>query len=149
MRQTISMVMGIKPSILWASNFLLIFLILSLDALILTLVFWLGGLISNTDPSLVLLLLLNYGVSIILFTFLLSVIMKKSTSGAVASLLLFILTFLPVLIPVSLSEEVQLTLRIIWPQNHLAIESLGGWHELAVAEIRKLAAALARQSGQD
>ena len=113
MRQTISMVMGIKPSILWASNFLLIFLILSLDALILTLVFWLGGLISNTDPSLVLLLLLNYGVSIILFTFLLSVIMKKSTSGAVASLLLFILTFLPVLIPVSLSEEVHLALRII------------------------------------
>ena len=113
MRQKISMVMGIKPSILWASNFLLIFLILSLDALILTLVFWLGGLIPNTDPSLVLLLLLNYGVSIILFTFLLSVIMKKSTSGAVASLLLFILTFLPVLIPVSLSEEVHLALRII------------------------------------
>ena len=113
MRQTISMVMGIKPSILWASNFLLIFLILSLDALILTLVFWLGGLIPNTDPSLVLLLLLNYGVSIILFTFLISVIMKKSTSGAVASLLLFILTFLPVLIPVSLSEEVHLALRII------------------------------------
>ena len=107
------MVMGIKPSILWASNFLLIFLILSLDALILTLVFWLGGLIPNTDPSLVLLLLLNYGVSIILFTFLLSVIMKKSTSGAVASLLLFILTFLPVLMPVSLSEEVHLALRII------------------------------------
>ena len=107
------MVMGIKPSILWASNFLLIFLILSLDALILTLVFWLGGLISNTDPSLVFLLLLDYGVSIILFTFLLSVIMKKSTSGAVASLLLFILTFLPVLIPVSLSEEVHLALRII------------------------------------
>ena len=113
MRQTISMVMGIKPSILWASNFLLIFLILSLDALILTLVFWLGGLIPNADPSLALLLLLNYGVSIILFTFLLSVIMKKSTSGAVPSLLLFILTFLPVLIPVSLSEEVHLALRII------------------------------------
>ena len=31
----------------------------------------------------------------------------------------------------------------------LAMESLGGWHELAVGEIRKLAAALARQSGQD
>ena len=29
------------------------------------------------------------------------------------------------------------------------MESLGGWHELAVAEIRKLAAALARQSGQE
>ena len=31
----------------------------------------------------------------------------------------------------------------------LAVESLGGWHELAVAEIRKLAAALARQTGQE
>jgi hypothetical protein len=31
----------------------------------------------------------------------------------------------------------------------LAMESLGGWHELAVGEIRKLAAALARQSGQE
>ena len=113
MRQTISMVMGIKPSILWDSNFLLIFLILSLDALILTLVFWLGGFIPNTDPSLVFLLLLDYRVSIILFTFLLSVIMKKSTSGAVASLLLIILTFLPVLILVSLGEEVHLAFRII------------------------------------
>ena len=31
----------------------------------------------------------------------------------------------------------------------LAVESLGGWHESAVAEIRKLAAALARQTGQE
>ena len=31
----------------------------------------------------------------------------------------------------------------------LAMESLGGWHELAVKEIRKLAAALARQTGQE
>ena len=31
----------------------------------------------------------------------------------------------------------------------LAVESLGGWHELAVREIKKLAAALARQSGQE
>ena len=31
----------------------------------------------------------------------------------------------------------------------LAVESLGGWHELAGAEIRKLAAALARQTGQE
>ena len=31
----------------------------------------------------------------------------------------------------------------------LAMESLGGWHELAVGEIRKLAAALARQTGQE
>ena len=31
----------------------------------------------------------------------------------------------------------------------LAVESLGGWHELAVAEIRKLAAALARETGQE
>ena len=29
------------------------------------------------------------------------------------------------------------------------MESLGGWHELAVAEIRKLASALARQTGQE
>ena len=31
----------------------------------------------------------------------------------------------------------------------LAVESLVGWHELAVAEIRKLAVALARQTGQE
>ena len=59
MRQTISMVMGIKPSILWASNFLLIFLILSLDALILTLVFWLSGFIP-IQPQLSPLLLVGW-----------------------------------------------------------------------------------------
>ena len=31
----------------------------------------------------------------------------------------------------------------------LAIKSLGGWHELAMVEIRMLAAALARRSGQE
>ena len=30
-----------------------------------------------------------------------------------------------------------------------AVESLGGWHKLLVVEIRKLAAALARQTGQE
>ena len=29
------------------------------------------------------------------------------------------------------------------------MESLGGWHKLSVGEIRKLAAALARQSSQE
>ena len=31
----------------------------------------------------------------------------------------------------------------------LAMESLGGWHEVAVGEIKKLAAALSRQTGQE
>ena len=30
----------------------------------------------------------------------------------------------------------------------LALETLGGWHEVAEAELRKLGAALARQTGQ-
>jgi hypothetical protein len=31
----------------------------------------------------------------------------------------------------------------------LAVEALGGWHEVAVAEVRKLSAALARQRGDE
>jgi hypothetical protein len=31
----------------------------------------------------------------------------------------------------------------------LAVETLGGWHPMAVAEVTKLAAALARQTGED
>ena len=31
----------------------------------------------------------------------------------------------------------------------LALETLGGWHEVAEAELRKLGAALARQTGQE
>ena len=31
----------------------------------------------------------------------------------------------------------------------LAMESLGGWHEVAAREVRKLGSALARQTGQE
>ena len=31
----------------------------------------------------------------------------------------------------------------------LAMESLGGWHEVAVAQVKKLASSLARHTGQD
>jgi ATP-binding cassette subfamily A (ABC1) protein 3 len=106
-------VMGINPAVMWTSNFLLMLLVLTANALLLTLVFCTGGLLPKSDPSLVLLLFLNYGLSIIMFSFLLSVIMKKSTSGSVASFLLFILTFLPFLILISLSEDIHLVFRVI------------------------------------
>ena len=94
--------MGVYPSVLWLSNFLSLFLVILVDALLITMVLSLAGLLPESDPSLVLLLMINYGVSIIFFTFLLSAIMKKATSGSVASFLLFILTFLPFLILISL-----------------------------------------------
>ena len=94
--------MGVYPSVLWLSNFLTLFMVILVDAVLITLVLCLCGLLPKTDPSLVLLLLINYGTSIIMFTFLLSVIMKKATSGSVASFLLFILTFIPFLILISL-----------------------------------------------
>ena len=31
----------------------------------------------------------------------------------------------------------------------LAMESLGGWHEVAIAQVKKLASSLARHTGQD
>ena len=94
--------MGVYPSVLWLSNFLMLFFVILVDALLITMVLCLCGLLPKSDPSLVLLLMINYGISIIMFTFLLSVIMKKATSGSVASFLLFILTFLPFLILISL-----------------------------------------------
>ena len=94
--------MGVYPSVLWLSNFLTLFFVILVDALLVTMVLCLCGLLPKSDPSLVLLLMINYGISIIMFTFLLSVIMKKATSGSVASFLLFILTFLPFLILISL-----------------------------------------------
>ena len=90
------------PSVIWLSNFLTLFLVILVDALLITMVLSLAGLLPESDPTLVLLLMINYGVSIIFFTFLLSAIMMKATSGSVASFLLFILTFLPFLILISL-----------------------------------------------
>merc|ERR1719391_21671 len=106
-------VMGVYPSVLWLSNFLTLFFVILVDALLVTMVLCLCSLLPKSDPSLVLLLMINYGISIIMFTFLLSVIMKKATSGSVASFLLFILTFLPFLILISLSEEVHIAFRLL------------------------------------
>ena len=111
--------MGVYPSVLWLSNFLTLFFVILVDALLVTMVLCLCSLLPKSDPSLVLLLMINYGISIIMFTFLLSVIMKKATSGSVASFLLFILTFLPFLILISLRYLYLYTfIPYILPKSH-------------------------------
>lgn len=105
--------MGLRPSVLATSNLLTMFTVVLLNAILITLVLCAGGILPLTDPTLVLGLFINYGLSITMFTFLLAALLKKATSGSVASLLLFILTFLPFLILISLSEDVHLALRVL------------------------------------
>ena len=106
-------VMGISSGVMWLSNFLVMMFIILLDALLLTLFLSLGKLLPFSSPFIIFSLLVVYGISIIMFIFLLSVIMQKSTSGSVGAFLLFILTFIPFIVIISLNEQVSLVIKVL------------------------------------
>ena len=99
-------VMGVRYLAIWLSNLALLAGIVLLNSSLLTLILCLGRLLPFSNPIIVFLLLNMFGLSVSIFVFLLSVGMKAASTGAVAAFLLFILTFLPFVVVISLSEQV-------------------------------------------
>ena len=99
-------VMGVRYLAIWLSNLALLAGIVLLNSSLLTLILCFGRLLPFSNPVIVFLLLNMFGLSVSIFIFLLSVVMKAASTGAVAAFLLFILTFLPFVVIISLSEQV-------------------------------------------
>ena len=106
-------IMGVKYSAILLSNFLFLLLIALVNSGLLAILMKYGGMLPYSDPFIVFLVLLAFGVANIMFIFLVSLVLDKSSSGSITAFLLFIITFLPFIIIVSLKEQIPTAVKIL------------------------------------
>ncbi|XP_050413869.2 phospholipid-transporting ATPase ABCA3 [Patella vulgata] len=92
--------MGLSNAAHWTAWFLTVFIYLTVAMIIYTLLMGLpispkGPVLTNTDPSIIFVFLMCYGLSIIAFSFLISVFFNKANVGAAAAGILFFATYVP------------------------------------------------------
>ena len=116
-------IMGVKYKAILLANFIFLLFITIINSACLTMILYFGTMLPYSNPIIVFLILLSFGVANIMFIFLLSLVLKKSSSGSVSAFLLFIVTFLPFIILVSLEEQVSTFLRVL--SNLLMTTSFG------------------------
>ena len=99
-------VMGMKSYVMWTSNIIIMCGIFTFNSLLLSVLMSVGQILPKTSFEIVFITLLAYSTSVAAFVYMLSVTVKKATSGSVVTFLLFIMAFLPFLILVSLDGEI-------------------------------------------
>ena len=106
-------VMGVHYSDILMANFSFLFVINIVDTSLLTIILHFGGLLPHSNPLIIFLVVFSFGMSVIMFIFLLSLILEKASSGSVAAFLLFIITFLPFIIMIAVEEQVHIILKMM------------------------------------
>ena len=106
-------VMGVNYRDILLANFSLLLVINIVDTSLLTIILYFGGLMPYSNPAILYLVIFSFGMSVIMFIFLLSMLLEKASSGSVAAFLMFIITFLPFIIIISLEEQVHIVLKMV------------------------------------
>ena len=106
-------IMGVKYKAILLSNFLFLLFVALVNSGLLTILMKYGGMLPYSNPVIVFLVLLAFGIANIMFTFLISLLLNKSSSGSITAFLLFIITFLPFIITVSLKEQIPTAVKIL------------------------------------
>ena len=106
-------VMGMKSSMIWMSNLIIMLTVFLFNALFLTVLLSFGGILPKTSFEIVFLSLLAYSIALMSFIYMMAMFLSKSTSGSVTSFLMYILTFIPFLILISLNEDVDIWVKLI------------------------------------
>ena len=99
-------IMGVKYSAILTSAFFYLFIIVLFNSILLTVILHFGQMMQHSNPFIIFLVLLTFGLAIITFIFLLSLFLQKSSSGSVSAFLIFIVTFLPFIIIIALEEQI-------------------------------------------
>ena len=116
-------IMGMKYTSILTSYFLFLFLIVLLNSFLLTLILCLGGMLPHSNPLIIFFVLTTFGVANIMFIFLLTLVLKKSSSGSVAAFLIYIVTFLPFIIIIAMKEQLPTIVKVM--TNFLMSTSFG------------------------
>ena len=106
-------IMGVNYSHILMAHFSFLFIINIVDTSLITIILHFGGLMPYSNPVILLLVMFSFGMSVIMFIFLLSLVLEKASSGSVAAFLLFIITFLPFIIIIAMEEQVHLILKML------------------------------------
>ena len=106
-------IMGVKYKAILLSNFLFLLFVALVNSGLLTILMKYGGMLPYSNPVIVFLVLLAFGIANIMFIFLISLLLNKSSSGSITAFLLFIITFLPFIITVSLKEQIPTAVKIL------------------------------------
>ena len=97
---------GLDTKLIWLSNFIVMDLVLIVSSTLLTAVLYWGNLLPLSQPLIIWIMLLAYSFSCTMFIFLMTSLLKKSSSGSVITFLIFILTLLPFFVIMALSNDV-------------------------------------------
>lgn len=92
--------MGMSPTMYWLSWFVKLFIYLFVISFVFALLFGVnagnnGSVLQSSQPSLIFIFLLLFGISIIAFCFMMSTIFKKATSAAFAAGIIYFLFYMP------------------------------------------------------
>ena len=116
-------IMGVKYTAILLANFTFLLLIVLSNSGLLTIIMYYGGMLPYSNPAIVFMVLFTFGIANIMFIFLLSLVLKKSSSGSITSFLIFIITFLPFIIIIAVKEQIPTILKVL--ANFLMSTSFG------------------------
>ncbi|XP_063895450.1 uncharacterized protein LOC110380322 [Helicoverpa armigera] len=106
-------VMGVDLRWHTLSWFLSSCLEMTLTCLCITLVLYLGHILPNTDPSLVFVLLFIFGLAVLSFCYMLSKLFSSASVAAVCAAMLYLVSFMPFIIILSLEAVLYSSLKTI------------------------------------
>ncbi|MFN9955320.1 MAG: ABC transporter permease, partial [bacterium] len=96
---------GLMHTVIWLSNFFTMALILVINSSLSAAVLYWGDLVPLSQPLIIWMVLLGYSFSLMMFIFLMTTLLTKSSSGSVTAFLVFILTLLPFLVMMAIEKE--------------------------------------------
>ncbi|KAK0086066.1 hypothetical protein PV325_003922 [Microctonus aethiopoides] len=106
-------VMGLKP---WCNTFAwylisiaeAIIVVLSIAAILIV-----GKILPQSDPSLIIILLLDYAFSIVAFCYMISTMFSSASLAAVTAVVIFLLTFMPYIIVIAMEASLEFGYNIL------------------------------------
>jgi len=96
---------GLSHTVIWASNFIIMAIVLIINSSLSTVIMHWGNLIPLSEPLVILMVLLAYNFSLMMFIFLMTTLLNRASSGSVVTLLLCILTLLPFLVMMTIDRD--------------------------------------------
>ncbi|KAK9294638.1 hypothetical protein QLX08_010802 [Tetragonisca angustula] len=106
-------VMGLKP---WRNTmawFITTFLELLIVMFSIATVLFAGGILPKSDPSLVLILMIDYTFSIVTFCYMISTMCSSASLAAIITVVMFLLTFMPYVIVIAMEAVIGLGYKLL------------------------------------
>ncbi|GAB6025804.1 hypothetical protein CHUAL_011781 [Chamberlinius hualienensis] len=109
----VMLVMGLKAWINWMSWFINCVIVMFLTNIGCTVILKYGGVFPHSDPILLFVFMFIFSLSTIMFCYLISIWFQKATIAAITTVLLYLVSYLPFIIVLSLEAHLSLAARLL------------------------------------